>query len=82
MSLPRDREGQTYVSIKTLQAGSAFLPDSWAYKDSEDAKIADDVGSRVPVLTFLITHPTKGKAMFDLGIRKASAQTVERAETG
>ena len=70
MALPQDRVDQVYVSIKAIQVGDAYLPDKLVYKDCEDADIADTFGARVPVFTFLITHPTRGKAMFDLGIRK------------
>ena len=69
-SLPQDRADQVYVSIKAIQVADLFLPDKFVYKDAEDADVPDTVGSRLPVLAFLVTHPTKGKAMFDLGVRK------------
>ena len=42
------------------------------YRDCKD--VPWDQGATVPDFSFLLTHPTKGKAMFDLGIRKVTLQ--------
>ena len=70
--LPRDGVNQAYISVKTICAGEMFLPDEWLYRDCKD--VPWDQGATVPDFSFLLTHPTKGKAMFDLGIRKVTLQ--------
>lgn len=66
--LPADRPNQTYVTVKAFCAGKAHLPHSLVFEDCEGEP--DSVGVQIPVLCFLISHPTKGHALFDLGIRK------------
>ena len=63
--LPRSR---VCVSVKALNVGDMYIPDSWAFEDAKGSP--DTTGSRLPDFAFLITHPTKGRAMFDLGLRK------------
>ena len=69
-ALPADTQRQTYVTVKPIIAGSLFLPFRDVFEDRLDAPTS--TGSRVPVICFLISHPTKGYALFDLGIRKVS----------
>ena len=69
-SFPPDLPSQTYLSIKALVAGHVWLQDGRVFLDSKEKPA--DVGSWVPAFSFLIVHPTKGKALFDLGVRKAS----------
>ena len=68
--LPGDRPEQVYVSVKVMKVGTASLPDNWMYKDAQDAKVPDEVRTTIPCFSFLIEHPTRGKALFDLGMRK------------
>ena len=53
-----------------MKVGTASLPDNWMYKDAQDAKVPDEVRTTIPCFSFLIEHPTRGKALFDLGMRK------------
>lgn len=69
--LPKDREDQVFVSVKSIVVGSVYLPFSEIFDDCIGAPKIQ--GNRVPVICFLITHPTKGHALFDLGIRKVSS---------
>ena len=72
ISLPQDRENQVFISLKAIQAGEVFLPDSYVYGDCPDAPMTQ--GSRRPDFAFLLAHPTKGKLMFDLGLRKVNTR--------
>ena len=74
--LPGDRPDQVYVSVKAIKVGTMELPDLWLFQDAYDAKVPDTVRTLVPTYAFLLEHPTKGKAMFDLGIRKVSISIV------
>ncbi|KAI0344766.1 Metallo-hydrolase/oxidoreductase [Trametopsis cervina] len=67
-ALPADLENQTYVTVKAIVGGKVWLPIRLALQDSRDEP--DDIGAQVPVFSFLIEHPTRGKTLFDLGIRK------------
>ena len=69
-SFPRDSEQQTYVSVKALVAGHVWLTDKRMFLDAIDAP--EGQGHWLPAFSFLITHPTKGNALFDLGVRKVS----------
>lgn len=68
--LPADQPNQVYVSVKALCPGKLHLPHAWVFQDCIDQP--ESVGSWVPTFSFLISHPTKGHAMFDLGLRKVS----------
>lgn len=68
--LPADLPDQVYVSVKALCPGKLHLPYAWVFQDCIDQP--ESVGSWVPTFSFLISHPTKGHAMFDLGLRKVS----------
>ena len=70
-SFPPDVSNQIYVTIQALVAGHVWLRESLVFLDSKEKPA--DVGSWVPAFSFLITHPIKGKALFDLGVRKVSA---------
>ena len=76
VTLPPDSEHQTYVTVKPIIVGSLYLPFKEVFEDHVDAPTT--AGNRVPVICFLITHPTKGHALFDLGIRKVSPREGER----
>lgn len=71
-ALPRDRVDQVYVSMKAMKVGTMTLAERWVFQDASDANIPDSVRITIPDYAFLIEHPTKGKAMFDLGMRKVS----------
>ena len=71
-SLPADGTDQVFVSVKALKVGTMQLPDSWVFQDARDANVSFDVRFTIPDYAFLIEHPTKGKAMFDLGMQKVS----------
>ena len=66
--LPLDRETQTYVTIQALSLGRVSLPYNWIFQDSLHAP--DEERSDLPFIGALITHPTRGKALYDLGVRK------------
>ncbi|KIL01049.1 hypothetical protein PAXRUDRAFT_821062 [Paxillus rubicundulus Ve08.2h10] len=68
LALPSERVDQTYVSVAAMAAGHFFLPDAEVF---EDARINSTPGGiRVPSFAFLIQHPTQGRLIFDLGLRK------------
>lgn len=73
--IPTDVDGQVYVSVKPIVAGTLFLPHREVFQDSVDQP--GSAGMRVPVICFLISHPTKGNAIFDLGIRKVCPQRLD-----
>ncbi|KAF7798134.1 hypothetical protein EIP86_009349 [Pleurotus ostreatoroseus] len=84
--LPADRPNQTYVTVKALCAGRLDLPNSFCFEDCKDHPDSEYLD--VPSFCFLVSHPTKGHAMFDLGIRKdgkghppATHQLVSRLNT-
>lgn len=61
-----DSEGQKFVSVYAIHAGSIYLPDKEVFEDSLDKHS----GSKVPSFAFLIEHSEHGRLMFDLGLRK------------
>lgn len=67
-NFPADKPNQTYVSVKAVVGGHVWLRDSLTFLDAADTD--DSQGAWVPAFSFLITHPTKGKVLFDLGVRK------------
>ncbi|EKM53980.1 uncharacterized protein PHACADRAFT_122640 [Phanerochaete carnosa HHB-10118-sp] len=67
--LPPDTENQTYLTVHALLAGGLWLPYREVFQDSLHEP--PEVGSDIPFIAFLITHPTHGRALFDLGMRKA-----------
>ena len=71
-ALPADEPNQVYVSVKAMNVGRLWLPDASVFQDCKDLGTPDSQGVWVPDFSFLITHPTKGKALFDLGLRKVS----------
>ena len=66
--LPADRADQVYVSVKALSPGKLHLPHAWVFQDCVGQP--ESTGSWVPTFSFLIEHPSRGRAMFDLGLRK------------
>ena len=69
--LPLDSDRQVYVSVKALSIGTFWLPEIALVKDGSFPSNLED-WVFLPAFAFLITHPTEGKVMFDLGIRKVS----------
>lgn len=67
-SFPADTQDQVYVKLSAIETGRFFLPDKEVFADSEDED--DKVGTVVPSFAFLVDHPTHGKLLFDLGLRK------------
>ncbi|KAI0694341.1 beta-lactamase-like protein [Cytidiella melzeri] len=66
--LPNDSENQSFVTVKALLTCFIHLPFNLVFQDS--VNYPDSTGSYVPVFNFLIAHPTRGLALFDLGVRK------------
>ncbi|KAF9245701.1 beta-lactamase-like protein [Melanogaster broomeanus] len=68
LAFPAERVGQTYVSVSAIAAGYLCLDNTDLF---EDARInCTPGGIRSPSFAFLIQHPTQGKLIFDLGLRK------------
>lgn len=65
-----DTENQIYVTVHALLAGELWLPYNMVYQDSVHEP--REIGCQVPDFAFMITHPTHGRALFDLGMRKVS----------
>ena len=68
--LPPDAKAQTHVTVHAILAGGLYLPDKEVFQDSVHQP--PEVGAEVPFIAFMITHPTFGRALFDLGMRKVS----------
>ncbi|KIJ66391.1 hypothetical protein HYDPIDRAFT_26743 [Hydnomerulius pinastri MD-312] len=67
-TLPDERVHQAHVSVSAIAAGYLVLPSVEVF---EDARINNAPGGiRVPTFAFLVQHPTHGKLLFDLGLRK------------
>lgn len=66
--LPPDRANQAYVIVHALLAGGLWLPYKDVFQDSVNEP--SEVGSEIPFIAFMITHPTHGRSLFDLGMRK------------
>ena len=67
---PSDAPDQIYVSVKVINTGYLYLPYLEVFQDSID--LPNSEGSTVPVFTFLVEHPTRGRTLFDLGLKKVS----------
>jgi hypothetical protein len=74
MPIPPDIENQVYVSVKPIVAGTLFLPHKEIFQDAVDLPSSE--GLRTPVICSLISHPTMGDALFDLGIRKVLLKRI------
>ncbi|KAH7922806.1 Metallo-hydrolase/oxidoreductase [Leucogyrophana mollusca] len=74
-SLPQDSTSQTFLSVSVIRAGEFFIPDEEVFDDSisTDRNSPNKAGSKVPSFAFLLEHPTYGKLLFDLGLRKHGA---------
>lgn len=68
--LTGDSVNQPFVTVNALLTCFIHLPYNLVFQDSAD--YPDNTGSYVPVFNFLITHPTHGLTLFDLGVRKVS----------
>lgn len=66
--LPEDVEGQIYVKVQAFAVGGASLPHRNMFQDKIDAPLSER--SDVPAFSFLISHPSRGRALFDMGIQK------------
>ena len=67
-SFPSDANNQAYVSVHALLVGGLWLPYREVFQDCLHEPAS--VGSNIPFFAFMLVHPTKGRALFDLGIRK------------
>ncbi|KAJ3555475.1 hypothetical protein NM688_g2558 [Phlebia brevispora] len=67
-TFPPDSASQAFVSVKAIVAGHIFLPYPRVFEDSDGHPLTE--GARIPSFAFLITHPTHGRTLFDLGLRK------------
>ncbi|KIP01907.1 hypothetical protein PHLGIDRAFT_79929 [Phlebiopsis gigantea 11061_1 CR5-6] len=74
-SLPSDTEDQVYVTVHAFTVGGLWFPAREVFQDSLHEP--ETVGSNIPFIAFLVTHPTKGRALFDLGLRKATVKNNE-----
>lgn len=66
--LPADLDHQAYVVVRPIIAGSLHIPLNIVFEDSLDEPDSNSV--HIPTFSFLITHPTHGHMLFDLGVRK------------
>ena len=71
-ALPGDSKGQVYVTVHAFVVGGLWFPVREVFQDSLHEP--ETVGSNIPFIAFMVTHPTKGRALFDLGLRKASSR--------
>lgn len=67
-TLPADSVNQVYVTVKPIVAGDLHIPMNIVFEDSHDEPDSNSVP--IPAFSFLITHPTRGHLLFDLGVRK------------
>ena len=67
-SFPQDTASQTFVSVKAIAAGHLFLPFCRVFEDCGHLPPVE--GALIPSFAFLITHPTYGMSMYDLGLKK------------
>ena len=72
-NLPAELGDQKYVSVKPIIAGTISIPLNFILQDWKD--FPDQNAVRVPCYAFLVTHPTKGHVLYDLGVRKVSRRT-------
>jgi hypothetical protein len=72
-ALPAESPSQAFVTVKALLSCFLHLPYNLVFQDSID--LPDSDASYAPVFSFLITHPTHGHTLFDLGVRKVRAST-------
>lgn len=73
---PPDTDSQTYVTVHALLVGGLWYPHRQVFQDSVHEP--SEVGSEIPLIAFLITHPTHGRTLFDLGMRKASTLSISQ----
>jgi hypothetical protein len=79
--LPPDADGQAHVTVHAILAGGLWLPYKEVFQDSLNEPT--EVGSEIPFIAFLISHPTYGRTLFDLGLRKVgniAATDIKGAE--
>jgi len=58
----------TTVEVFALPTGKLYLPDRWLFEDGDNDM--HEARQYCPDFSFLITHPSGKKALFDLGMRK------------
>ncbi|KAI0093152.1 beta-lactamase-like protein [Irpex rosettiformis] len=58
------------LKLSALLTTFIHLPFHTVFQDCLDSGYPDSSGSYVPVFSFLIEHPSEGKVLFDLGVRK------------
>ena len=74
--LPPDKADQAYVTVHALLAGGLWLPHKDVFQDSVNEP--SEVGSEIPFIAFMVTHPTHGRSLFDLGMRKVRAYPARK----
>lgn len=78
MSTSRPATRNVGVQIYSLIGGHFYLPHKEVFQDALDSNIG--TGDTVPTFSFLIEHPTRGKYLFDLGLRKVRAPSSDKSE--
>ena len=68
--LPADVDGQAYVTVRVIVAGNLRIPLNIVFDDCHDEPDSNAV--EIPAFSFLLTHPTEGYLLFDLGIRQVA----------
>ncbi|KAH7878129.1 uncharacterized protein C8R40DRAFT_1091258 [Lentinula edodes] len=67
-TLPSAHYSQVCVNVSVLIPGHLYLPHKEVFQDALEN--GAETGSTVPTFSFLLEHPTRGKYLFDLGLRK------------
>ena len=70
VALPLDVEDQVYASVYALYTGGMWMADYFIFEDCIDGP--PEAGKDAPTIAFLISHPTLGYALYDLGMRKVT----------
>lgn len=61
------------VGVSALPTGQLYLPDRWLFEDGD--KDMYNVKQLSPDFSFLISHPSRGHLLFDLGMRKVGIRS-------
>ncbi|KAJ3916175.1 hypothetical protein F5877DRAFT_47122 [Lentinula edodes] len=67
-TLPSAHYSRVCVNVSVLIPGHLYLPHKEVFQDALEN--GAETGSTVPTFSFLLEHPTRGKYLFDLGLRK------------
>lgn len=68
MSCSLPTNGTTFVDVCALPTGKLYLPDRWLFEDGDEDMLSARQFS--PDFSFLISHPSQQRVLFDLGMRK------------